>query len=91
MALERAKTHRSRAMLIGSGLLELGRGHLARLAIPFQFVGQLVAFVQRANARTLDRGDVHEHVGAAVIGLDEAKALGRIEPLYSTGRHVSLA
>jgi hypothetical protein len=28
-----------------------------------------------------------EHVGAAVIGLDEAEALGAVEPLYSARSH----
>lgn len=40
-------------------------------------------FVQAAHAGPLDSRDVDEHVlAAAVIGLDEAVALGLVEPLH---------
>jgi hypothetical protein len=66
-----------------------GRG-LARTTIFFQFIGDLVAFVQGRQARAFNRGDVDEHVLAAVLGLNETKALGRVEPLNDTVRHLIL-
>src|SRR6202042_148724 len=33
--------------------------------------------------------DMHEDVCAAVVGLDEAIALGGVEPLHSTCRHLA--
>jgi len=60
------------AMLRPSGV---ARRTFARLAILFQLVRKLVALVERAYSRALDGGDVHEHVGSAVIGLDEAEPL----------------
>jgi hypothetical protein len=44
---------------------------------------------ERAHAGTLDGADVHEHVVAAIVGLNEAKALGRVEPLNCSGSHLN--
>jgi hypothetical protein len=35
-----------------------------------------------------DRGAVHEHIRAAVIGLNESIALCRVEPLHRSSRHL---
>src|SRR5665213_1550863 len=70
--------------------LELAGGHLAVLRVAFQFVGDLLAFAQRAEARAFNRGDVNEHVGAARIRLDEAEAFLAVEPFDSTGSHLDL-
>src|SRR5579863_7383431 len=59
----------------------------AGLAVAAQFEADLLAFGEVADARAFDRGDVDEHVLAAVIGLDEAVALLRIEPLHGSCRH----
>ena len=40
-----------------------------------------LVFSQRTDARTLDGGDVDENVLAAIVGSDEAEALGGVEPL----------
>src|SRR6266700_262017 len=44
-----------------------------------------LAFGQRLEPFTLDRGVMHEAVLAAVLGRDEAEALGVVEPLHGTG------
>src|SRR4051812_42563867 len=75
----------ARSVLAG---LQLARGHLAAALIALQLEDDLLAFVQRAEARALDGGDVHEDVVAAVVGLDEAEALGGVEPLHGAGSHV---
>src|SRR5882757_4466182 len=67
--------------------LELARGHLAAALVALKLVRDLLTFVQRAEARTFDGRDVHEDVVAAVIGLDEAEALGGVEPLHGTASH----
>ncbi|CDO36830.1 conserved hypothetical protein [Novosphingobium sp. KN65.2] len=43
---------------------------------------QLLPFGQAFQTRTFDRADVHEHIVAAFIALNEAETLCRIEKLY---------
>jgi hypothetical protein len=54
------------------------------------FVADLGALVERAQASALDGRDVHEHIFAAVLRLNEPVSLGRVEPFHSTDRHVSI-
>ena len=67
--------------------LETAGGFLARAGVAFDLVGDLLAFVQRAEARGLEGRGMDEHVLAAVIGLHEAIALGGIVPFHNAGRH----
>jgi hypothetical protein len=47
-----------------------------------------LAFIQRAQPRAFNGGDVHKHVLAATAGrLDESIALRRIESLHSAFSH----
>src|SRR6478752_2283140 len=47
--------------------------------------------IEAAEARSFDRRDVDEHIfTAATLRLDEAIALGRIEPLHGAFRHYLL-
>jgi hypothetical protein len=71
------------------GAQVLGRG-LATTRIGDSFEGDLLAFLKVAKTGALDGGDVDEHVRRAVIRLDEAKTLGGIKPLNSTGSHGSV-
>ena len=71
---------------LSRGAQIVGR-RFARTAICHDFVGDLLAFTQRSKPGTLDSADVHEHIVAAVIRLDEAEALGRVEPLHSSHAH----
>jgi len=69
-----------------SGLAQIARRSLALLArLDFKF--NLVALTQFHEAGPLNFGDVDEHVLRAILGLDETKTLGRVEPLYGTDRH----
>lgn len=59
---------------------------------------QLLTFGKTFQAGTLDRADVHEHIIAALIALNEAEALGCVEELYDAlalandlGRHAATA
>src|SRR5580658_6613106 len=61
-----------------------GRG-LAGAAILLDVVGDRLALVQPPPAGAFDGGDVDEHIVPAVVGLDEAEALLRVEPLHDAG------
>ena len=59
------------------------------IAARYQFVANALTFVQASQPGPLDGGDVHECIGLAIVRLDEAKALGRVEPLHDSGVQVS--
>jgi hypothetical protein len=42
----------------------------------------------QADISAYDRGDVHEHIRAAVIGLNESIALCPVEPPHRSSRHL---
>jgi hypothetical protein len=71
---------------LSGGAQIVGRG-FARAAIRHDFVGDLLAFTKRSKTGTLDSADVHEHVIATVIRLDEAIALGCVKPLHGSHAH----
>src|SRR5690606_28176379 len=50
----------------------------------------LLAFDQVRHASTLDCGDVDENVLTAIVGLDEAEALGGVKPLDRSSCHSSI-
>src|SRR5690606_11660005 len=62
-------------------------GSLRALRALHHFEADALAFLQRAEAIGVDRGIVDEHVVAAVLGRDEAEALGVVEPLHGTESH----
>jgi len=65
--------------------LEVLRGRLPAVLDEFELNG--LTLVQRAKSGAFDRRDVHKHILPAFLGLDEAIALRRIEPLYGALRH----
>jgi hypothetical protein len=69
------------------GSLQVICGHLAGLVVTNEFVRNLLAIFEAGHASALDSGDVDENVLCAVFRLDEAKALGGIEPFYCSGSH----
>src|SRR5450432_4231911 len=70
---------------------EVFRAGLAAHAVDLRFEGKLLAFIERAHAGALDGADVHEHVVAAVVRLNKAEALGRVEPLNCSGCHFNFS
>ena len=72
---------------IGLAGLQLAGGHLAALLIAFQLVGDLLAFIERAQTSAFDRGDVNEHIVSAVVGLDETEAFLAVKPLHDATWH----
>lgn len=57
------------------------------LLATLKLVFQLVALARLLQACTLDVRNMQEDVLGAIIGLDEAKALGGVEPFDGTGGH----
>src|SRR5690606_8703302 len=68
----------------GGGLYAGGLGPLRSLR---DFVADALAFLQGAEALGSNGRIVHEHVGAAVLGGDEAEPLGVVEPLHGAVLH----
>src|SRR3954452_4780223 len=66
---------------------EIGRGLLAAAPVGLNVIGDLLTLSEAAHPRTLHGADVHEHVLAALVGLNEAVALLFVEPLHGTSRH----
>jgi len=59
----------------------------AGLAVLDNLVGDLLAIRERTHSGALDSRRMHENVRATVVRLDEAEALGGVEPFYSTSIH----
>src|ERR1700681_3735835 len=71
---------------LAGGAQIIGR-RLARTAIRHDLVADLLAFTQRSKSGALYGADVHEHVVATVIRLNEAEALGCVKPLHGSHAH----
>src|SRR5262247_3020282 len=56
-------------------------------AIADNLIFDCLTLVERTQAGTLDSGDMDEHVSAAVLGLNESIALGRVEPFDGASSH----
>ena len=59
----------------------------ARTLVANDFVGDLLTFHDAVHTGALDSGNVDENVLAAIIGLNETKTLGCVEPLNGTCAH----
>jgi hypothetical protein len=64
----------------------VGRG-FSGSAIGHNLEGNLLAFAEGVQSGALYRADVHEHILATVIRLDESETLLAIEPLHGSLRH----
>jgi len=71
-----------RSSRIWLGELDVRSLLAAAAAIVLDFKGDLVALVERRYTGTLESRGVHEHVLAAVFGLNEAEAARMIEELH---------
>src|SRR5437899_2150039 len=68
-------------------LLEIVGRHLATAAVGDELELDLLPFDQLTETGTLDSTDMDEGVLAAAIGLNEAEALGCVEPLHGSRSH----
>ncbi|NRP75430.1 hypothetical protein ILFOPFJJ_06353 [Ensifer psoraleae] len=69
------------------GSAELACGHFARLFVSLELEAELLAFYDRIQSCALDSRDVNEHIGTAVVRLDEAETFGGIEPFNCASGH----
>src|SRR3546814_14851283 len=74
----------SAAAMTKSGSLRVFGRALARALVLHDVVGHLLAVGQATHAGTLDGRNMDENVRAAVVGLNEAEAIGAVEPLHGT-------
>src|SRR5690606_40821626 len=70
----------------GDGLHACG---LCALRALLDLVADPLAFLQAAETLRVDCRIVHEHIGAAVLGRDEAETLGVVEPLHGAVLHIA--
>jgi hypothetical protein len=70
--------------------LKIFRGKLAVAIILDGIEAELLAFVERRQAGTLNGRNVHEHIRVAVVRLNETEALGHIEEFNGTNGHGDL-
>jgi hypothetical protein len=71
-------------------LAERPSGRLAGTAVLLDLEIDFLAFSQARHACALNSGNVDENVRTAVAWLDEAEALGAIEPFNGTGCHMRI-
>ncbi len=69
---------------------QIFRRRLACPAISNNVEGDLLSFVKAVHPGAFDRADVHEHILAAIIRLDEAEAFLAVEPLHGSLRNITL-
>jgi hypothetical protein len=65
----------------------LRRG-LASLAIGYNLIRDLLPLVETVHSGPLDSTDVHKHILASIIRLNEAEALLAVKPLHGSCGHV---
>src|SRR5262245_5723361 len=68
---------------------EVVRGRFAGTAIGHDLERDLLAFVQAVQAGAFHRADMHEHILATVVRLDESVALRSVKPLHGSRSHGS--
>ena len=71
-----------------SGWLQIFSRGFAGALVGDDLIGDLLPFVKVAHAGSFDRADMHEHVGAAGVGLNEPEAFRCIEPFHCARREV---
>src|ERR1700716_1434200 len=90
-AASRARPPSARAGGLRHALPKLPDPQILRRSLPLVghfLIAHLCTLIECAEPSFLDRGDVHEHILAAVIGLNESIALCRVEPLHRSGCHL---
>src|SRR5690349_4089730 len=70
--------------------LQVLRGAFATARVADDLERNLLAFRETADPGALDGGNVDEHVLRAIIRLNEAVALGAVEPFHGASGHMSL-
>jgi hypothetical protein len=61
--------------------LKISRRALSRLVVANETELELLPFGQGLHAGTLDRGDMHKHIRAAIVRLDEVHAARLVDAM----------
>jgi hypothetical protein len=67
--------------------LKVASRHFAGLAVTLQIETDLLAFDELAHSGAFNGRDMDERIGAAIVRLNEAEALGGIEPFNCASGH----
>src|SRR5436190_675239 len=86
-AFNSASTSVVKGKLNRSDGLQVAGRHFARLAVALHLIADLLTFDDFAHSGALDGRDVNEGIRAAVVRLNEAEALGGIEPFNCASGH----
>src|SRR4051812_32272640 len=78
---------RKNALLSGFAFDQLDVRSRRFAALRCKLVPDALALIEGLETQRIKSGDVNEHIRAAVIRLDEAKAFYGVEPFYCTGCH----
>jgi hypothetical protein len=70
--------------------VQIVRRGLACPSIGDNVESDLLSLVEDAHASAFDRADVHEHILASIIRLNEAEAFLVVEPLHGSLCHIAL-
>lgn len=70
-----------------SGRLKILSGALVGATVLNDVVTDLLPVHERAHAGALNGRNMNENVHTAIVGLNEAKAFGRVEPLHGASVH----
>ena len=65
--------------------LEVFRRHLS--PVTYEFVLDLLTFIQSAQSGPFDRRDMNEYIFTAISRLDESVPFCRVEPFHHAARH----
>jgi hypothetical protein len=85
--LLRASDFRPGAPVKSACLAEAAGRGLAGAAVLLDLEVDLLTFNEIRHASAFNSRDVDENVRTAGVGLDEAEALGSVEPFYGASRH----
>lgn len=67
--------------------LKIAGRHFTGLHVPLHVIADLLAFDDFAHSSAFDSRDMDERIGAAIVRLNEAEALGGIEPFNCASGH----
>lgn len=76
-----------RQILDDLGGLKIAGRHFARLVVALHLEADLLAFDEFAHSGALYSRNMDERIRAAIVGLDEAEALGGIKPFNGASGH----
>src|SRR5436853_7267080 len=74
-----------------ASLAQVAGRRFAGPPVLFYLIVDLLAVNERRQASALDSRNMDKNVLSTTVRLNEAKALGRVEPLYRSSRHIGVS